>query len=275
MRLSQHVVDCRLSLQSGSGMSAFKLIVVQLFNPKYLRVLRRAYMVGSSGVRKHIAEKYRQVVATINAAFKPLSVFFISQLSGIAEGEVLAILEPIRSIVDLSSRSGLERFLDAPPESFSEEMQGVKFYHATMKEFITGNSIGGENDQVFFIKDANKYFIGLPLLRFFNKSCEQDAFGLPVILPLGDKQKWEDFSERKRHLPHHLRYTHIYLLDHLDPSQLFAQESNLQNEFNTFLTRNLVTFMHLVPLREPRKEFPDGFDELEKLEKSNLCFIGM
>ncbi|KAF8336495.1 uncharacterized protein EI90DRAFT_181562 [Cantharellus anzutake] len=240
-------------------------------NLEYLRVLRRAYMVGSFAVRKHIAEKYRHVVAIINAAFEPLSVFFISQLSGIAEGEVLAILEPIRSIVDLSSRSGLERFSEDPPDSSSQEMQGVKFYHATMKEFITGDSIGNENDAVFFIRDANKYFIGLPLLQFFNNSCERDVFGEPVILPLGDKQTWEDFWERKRHLPHHLRYTRQYLLEHLDPSQLFAQESNLQNEFNTFLTRNLVTFMHLVPLHEQRKlGFPDGFHEFKNRHSFKL-----
>ncbi|KAF8336471.1 uncharacterized protein EI90DRAFT_3045857, partial [Cantharellus anzutake] len=239
-------------------------------NLEYLRVLRRAYIVGSSGVRKDIAEKYRHVVAIINAAFEPLSVFFISQLSGIAEEEVLAILEPIGSIVDLSSESGLERFSEVPPESSSKKMQGVKFYHATMKEFITGDSIGSENDQVFFIKDANKYFIGLPLLRFFNNSCERDVFGEPTILPLGDEWTWGDFWERKRCLPHHLRYTREYLLGHLDPSQLFAQESNLQNEFNTFLTRNLVTFMHLTSNSEYGKGFPDGFDGFKNCDSFKL-----
>ncbi|KAF8330738.1 uncharacterized protein EI90DRAFT_3059111, partial [Cantharellus anzutake] len=179
-------------------------------NKEYLRVLRRAYIVGSSGVRTHTAKKYRQVVATINAAFEPLSVFFISQLSGIAEEEVLAILDPICSIVDLSSKFGLERssesLPESPPESSSEEIQGVKFYHATMKEFIMGDPIGDDNDKVFFIRDANKYFIGLPLLRFFNSSCERDMFGLPTVLPLGDAGKWSDYMERKHCLPHHFRY---------------------------------------------------------------------
>ncbi|KAF8336489.1 uncharacterized protein EI90DRAFT_3045948 [Cantharellus anzutake] len=239
-------------------------------NLEYLRVLRRAYMVGSSGVRKHIAEKYRQVVATINAAFEPLSVFFISQLSGITEGEVLAILEPIRSIVDLSSKSDLERFSENPPESPSGEMQGVKFYHATMKEFITGDWISSENDQVFFIRDANKYFIGLPLLRFFNNSCEWDVFGDPTSSPLRHERSRVVREDKKHHRPHHLRYARQYLLEHLDPSQLFAQGSNLQNEFNTFLTRHLVTFMHLAPINEHRQVFPDGFDEFKHCDSFKL-----
>ncbi|KAF8336418.1 uncharacterized protein EI90DRAFT_172915 [Cantharellus anzutake] len=74
---------------------------------EYLRILRRAYMSDSSGVPPHIATKYRQLVGTITVAFEPLSVFSMSQLLGIAEEEVLAVLEPISSIVDLSEESGL------------------------------------------------------------------------------------------------------------------------------------------------------------------------
>ncbi|KAF8336397.1 uncharacterized protein EI90DRAFT_171742 [Cantharellus anzutake] len=147
-------------------------------------------------------------------------------------------------------------------------MKGVKFYHATMKEFIMGDSIGNENDKAFFIKDANQYFIGLPLLRFFNNSCEHRVFGEPATLPLGDKRKWSDFLKRER--PHHLQYTRKYLLEHLDPSQLFAQGSNLQNEFNTFLTRNLVTFMHLAQNFERDEGFPDGFDEFKDHDSFKL-----
>ncbi|KAF8313922.1 uncharacterized protein EI90DRAFT_3136372 [Cantharellus anzutake] len=137
-----------------------------------------------------------------------------------------------------------------------------------MKEFITGDPIGNENDKVFFIRDVNKYFIGLPLLRFFNNSCEQGVFGEPSILPLGDKRKWSDFLKREH--PHHLRYAREHLLEHLDPSQLFAQKSNLQNEFNTFLTRNLVTFMHLAPLYEQNQRFPDGFDKFTNNDSFKL-----
>ncbi|KAF8330924.1 uncharacterized protein EI90DRAFT_3059884 [Cantharellus anzutake] len=210
-------------------------------NLGYLRILRRAYIFDSSGVPPHIAENYRQVVATINVAFEPLSVFSMSQLLGIGEEEVLAILDPISSIVDFSEESGLEH----SSQTSSEDPKVVKFYHATMKEFIAGDPIGDENDKVFFIKDVNKYFLGPPLLRLFNNSCERDVFGEPAILPLGDRRKWDDFMERDLHHPQHLRYTRRHLLRHLDPSQLFAQGSNLQNEFNTFLMRNLVTYMHL------------------------------
>ncbi|KAF8333224.1 uncharacterized protein EI90DRAFT_3053448, partial [Cantharellus anzutake] len=235
-------------------------------NLEYLRILRRAYIFDSSGVPPHIAENYRQVVATINVAFEPLSVFSMSQLLGIAEEEVLAILDPISSIVSFYEESGLER----SSQTSSEDPKGVKFYHATMKEFIAGDPIGNENDKVFFIKDVNKYFLGPRLLRLFNKSCERDVFGEPAILPLGDEQKWDDFMERELDRPQYLRYTRRHLLKHLDPSELFAQGSNLQNEFNTFLTRNLVTFMHLASFDEFNKGFPDGFDEFKNCDSFKL-----
>ncbi|KAF8330907.1 uncharacterized protein EI90DRAFT_3124129 [Cantharellus anzutake] len=129
--------------------------------------------------------------------------------------QLLAILDPISSIVGFSEEScGLER---SSPTS-SEDPKGVKFYHATTKEFIAGDPIGNENDRVFFINDVNKYFLGPRLLRFFNNSCERDVFGEPaILLPLGDKRKWDDFMERELHSPQHLRYTRPrrHLLKHL------------------------------------------------------------
>ncbi|KAF8333234.1 uncharacterized protein EI90DRAFT_643170 [Cantharellus anzutake] len=211
-------------------------------NSEYLRVLRRAYVVDSSGVRPQTAKKYFQVVGTIIAAHEPLSVFSMSQLLGMSEEEVLAILEPISSLVDLSQVSRSERSSGNPPV----DAKSVIFYHATMKEFITGDPIGNENDRVFFFKDVKGYFLGLPLLRFLNNSTP-DVFGMPTTPPLGDEQKWKDFREfhRPYHHPQHLQYAIKYLFRHLDPSQLFAQDNDLQNEFNTFLVRNLVTFMLL------------------------------
>ncbi|KAF8341674.1 uncharacterized protein EI90DRAFT_1764052 [Cantharellus anzutake] len=48
---------------------------------------------------------------------------------------------------------------------------------------------------------------------------------------------------------YHRRFSYVikYLLKHLDPSQLFSQESiELQNEFNSFITQKyILTFMHL------------------------------
>ncbi|KAF8336315.1 uncharacterized protein EI90DRAFT_158755 [Cantharellus anzutake] len=54
------------------------------------------------------------------------------------------------------------------------------------------------------------------------------------------------------------------------PSQLFAQRSKFQNEFDTFLTQNLVTFIHLVPIAEHGKGFPDGFDEFKNCDSFKL-----
>ncbi|KAF8334928.1 uncharacterized protein EI90DRAFT_377070 [Cantharellus anzutake] len=199
---------------------------------EYLRILRQAYVLGSSGIPSDVAKTYRLVVGTIVVAREPMNVSFISQLFEVDENEIYAILEPISSIVDLR-----------------EETLGVTFYDASAKEFLMGEPVGNEEDKVFFIDDVKGYFLGLPLLRLFNGNCEQNVFGVPADLPLGNERKWGEFMAKKYHFQYRWRFHYVvrYLLEHLDPSQLFSRESNeLQNEFDSFITRNyLLTWLHL------------------------------
>ncbi|KAF8327545.1 uncharacterized protein EI90DRAFT_1765050 [Cantharellus anzutake] len=214
---------------------------------EHLRILRRAYMVGSSGVRLSIAKKYREVVGTMVAAHEPLSVQDMAHLLSVAEAEIYAILQPISSMAILPLQS----------------TENLKFRDAMVKEFITGDPIGNANDRVFFISDVKGYFLGLPLLRVFNDSCDRNTLGIPTEPPLGDRMKWRDFwpsSQLRSYFvyPHlkYLTYAANFLLGHLDPSELFSQESNeLQQEFNSFLTRNLHVFTLLMtrPFEVPQE----------------------
>ncbi|KAF8341564.1 uncharacterized protein EI90DRAFT_1754486 [Cantharellus anzutake] len=215
---------------------------------EYLRILRQAYMPDSSGIHSDAAKKYCLVVGAIIAARMPMNVSFMSQLFKIGEDEIRATLEPISSIVNLPSGN----------------TEGVTFYHASAKEFIMGEPIGDEKDKVFFIDDVKGYFLGLPLLRLFKNYCEQDAFGIPTKPPLGDRRIWKEFMVKKKDYQRRFSYVIKYLLNHLDPSQLFSQKSNeLQSEFNSFITqRYILTFMHLQDeektiRRDRRFLFPD------------------
>ncbi|KAF8327542.1 uncharacterized protein EI90DRAFT_1765193 [Cantharellus anzutake] len=222
-------------------------------NSEYLRILQRAYMLDSSGVRQRTAERYLQVVGTIIAAHKPFSIHSISEVLKIPEAETYAILEPISSMVDLSL----------------QDTEGLKFYHATAKEFISGKPTGTENDKVFFINDPKGYLLGLPLLQLFNDSCEGDLFGIPTNPPFGAEQKWMHFEERKMYLPDHLQYAVEYLFRHLDPRQLFSQEpSELQNAFRSLLTpQSSLTFTLLSPegLTLPEEFLPFNDHDVFKL----------
>ncbi|KAF8336988.1 uncharacterized protein EI90DRAFT_97281 [Cantharellus anzutake] len=150
-------------------------------NWEYLRILRQAYMLDSSDIHPDVAKKYRLVVGTIVVACVPMNIPFMSQLFKLAKDEICATLEPISSIVN-------HPLGDA---------DFVTLYHATAKEFILGEPIGNEKDQVFFIDDVKGYFIGLPLLQLFNNHCEQDGFGVPMDPPLGDKRIWREFMVKK------------------------------------------------------------------------------
>ncbi|KAF8316979.1 uncharacterized protein EI90DRAFT_3085547 [Cantharellus anzutake] len=192
---------------------------------EYLRIMRRAYMRNSSSIREQVAKNYREVVGILVAAsWSNLGTDDISQLLGIDEYEVRLTLSPISSIVDLPS----------------DNKQTVKFYHATAKEFITGDPIGKKKDKVFFIHDDKGYSIGLRLLRFVNDVIQKNEFGIPTELPLGDRKKWELFQSKQK--PRVVENVLGHLFSHLDPSLLFAQESNeLQGEFKQFLTRNFLS----------------------------------
>src|SRR5260370_18100396 len=98
----------------------------------------------------HVADNYRLVVGTIVAAWDSLSLYSMSQLLGITDEAIRQILKPISSIVHLPS----------------DDTKGIKFYHATVREFITGTPIGEERDRMFFIDDAEGYFLYSRLLQF-------------------------------------------------------------------------------------------------------------
>ncbi|KAF8316988.1 uncharacterized protein EI90DRAFT_3085576, partial [Cantharellus anzutake] len=193
---------------------------------EYLRIMRRAYMRNSSSIRQQVAKNYRKVVGILVAAsWSDLGTDDISQLLGIAEDEVRSTLRPISSIVDLPS----------------DNKQTVKFYHATAKEFITGNPIGEKQDEVFFIHDVKGHSIGLRLLQFINDVIQTNEFGIPTELPLGDRKKWELFQSKQK--PRVVENVFSHLFSHLDPSLLFSQESNeLQRGFERFLSNNLLLF---------------------------------
>ena len=89
-----------------------------------------------STISPYVLRTYRDVVGTVIAAQKPLSVQTISKILAIPEETIRAALDPIGSIINAPA-SG-----DDP----------VHFYHATAKEFLTGPPHGDENDRDVFLQ---------------------------------------------------------------------------------------------------------------------------
>ncbi|KAF8318543.1 uncharacterized protein EI90DRAFT_3083385 [Cantharellus anzutake] len=202
---------------------------------EYLRILRRAYMSDQSTIPPHVIENYRQVIGTIIAARRPLSLYSMSQLLGIAEDEVHATLEPISSIVEFSSEKS--RSLQSLMRVLRLDAVYPKFYHATMKEFLMDRPFGHESDQSFFINDLKGHFLGPPLLRLVNDVIERNK---SKIRTLGDSKKRKEFQGKKQ--PEHVQYAFRYLFYHSDPSGL---SNEFSSEFDVFLTRNLLSFLTL------------------------------
>ena len=200
-------------------------------NDDYLRILRRAY----SGVHRYVLSTYREVVGTIVVAHKPLSARTISGILGTSKGDVLAILDPIGSIINAPTLG------DDP----------VHFYHATAKEFLSGPPQGNDNDREFFFNDTKGAFLALPLLKVLNHNLKRNMANTADSIPLGDGSRIDLEA-----LPKHVVYAARYWSKHLD---LSSASEELWGELRLFLTTKLLFWLELSP---------------PKLAELSLLFVG-
>ena len=186
-------------------------------NDDYLRILRRAHF----GVSPYMLSTYREVVGTIIVAREPLSARTISEILGISEGDVLAVLDPIGSIINAPTLG------DDP----------VHFYHATAKEFLTGPPQGDENDREFFFKDTKGVFLALPLLKVLNHNLKQNMANTADSIPLGEGRPI-DLKTISKYITYAARYWSM----HLD---LSSASEELWGELRLFLTTKLLFWLEL------------------------------
>jgi hypothetical protein len=217
-----------LTLQRAFHMVKDGAAVPTDLNGEYLRILRRAY----SGVSPGALHTYREVVGTVIAANKPLGVGTISKILNISRGDILAALDPICSIIDVPA-SG-----DDP----------VHFYHATVREFLTGPPQGNKDEQEFFISDVKGAFLTLPLLKTLNykNNLKQNMVNndteIPLSEPLQSPFITRDLSGIFGEGGKHVTYAAEYWSSHLDLS-LASEE--LWGELRLFLTTKLLFWIEL------------------------------
>ena len=190
-------------------------------NDDYLRILQRA----NFGVSPYVLSTYREVVGTIIVACEPLGVGTISRILGMSEEDVLAILDPIGSIINAPTSS------DDP----------VHFYHATAKEFLTGPPQGDDNDQEVFFNGAKGAFLALPLLKVLNRNLKRNMGNTADSIPLGQTRPID-----LRTLPKHIAYAVQHWSTHLD---LSSASEELWGELRLFLTTKLLFWLEL-PMSE-------------------------
>ena len=165
-------------------------------NDDYLRILRRAYF----DVRRYVLSTYREVVGTIIVVHESLSARAISEIIGISEGDVLAVLDPISSVVNAPTLG------DDP----------VHFYHATAKEFLTGPPQGDDNDRgFFFFNDAKGAFLALLLLKILNPNQKRNMAKTADSITLGEATLIDVEFET---IPKHILYAAKHWSKHLDLS---------------------------------------------------------
>ena len=186
-------------------------------NDDYLRILRRAYF----GVPPYVLSTYREVVGAIIVAREPLSVGTISKILSIPEGDVLAILDPIGSIINAPTLG------DDP----------VHFYHATAKEFVTGPPQGDENDREFFFNDAKGAFLALPLLKILNRNLKRNMANTADSIPLGEGR-----PANLTRISKHIAYAAKHWPMHLD---LSSAAEELWGELRSFFTTKFLFWLEL------------------------------
>ena len=197
-------------------------------NDDYLRIMRRAY----SSAPCQVLSTYREVVGTIIVAHTSLSVGTISEILCTSEGDVLAVLDPIGSIINAPALG------DDP----------VHFYHATAKEFLTGPPQGDENDREFFFNDTKGVFLGLPLLKILNHNLKRNMANIPDSIPLGEER-----PVALKTIPKHIAYAVQHWPAHLD---LSSASEELWGELRSFLTTKLLFCLELPDAETRRRAMP-------------------
>ena len=187
-------------------------------NDDYLHILRRA----NFGVSPCVLSTYREVVGTIIGACEPLGIGTISGILRTSNGDVLAVLDPIGSIIDAPTLS------DDP----------VHFYHATAKEFLTGPPQGDDNDREFFFKfNDEKASLALTLLKILNHNLKRNMGNTADSIPLGQGRRID-----LQTLPEHIVYATQHWSTHLD---LSSASEELWGELRLFLTTKLLFLFEL------------------------------
>ena len=189
----------------------------------YLRILQRAYF----GVPHCMLSTYREVVGTIVVVREPLGVSTISKILGISEEDVLAVLDPIGSIINAP--------VDKP----------AHFYHATAKEFLTGPTQGDEKDRAFFFNNTKGAFLALPLLKILNHNLRRNMANTADSIPLGEGRPADPKA-----IPAHIMYAAQHWSTHLD---LSSASEELWGELHSFLTTKLPFWLELSRLSALRK----------------------
>ena len=163
---------------------------------------------------------YHEVVGTIIVAHAPLSARTISEILDTSEEDVLAVLDPIRSIIN------------APVN------KPVHFYHATAKEFLTGPPQGNDNDREFLFNDAKGAFLALPLLKVLNHNLERNMANIVDSITFGERTLIDVET-----LPKHILYAAKHWSKHLD---LSSASEELWGELRLFLTTKLLFWLELL-----------------------------
>ena len=187
-------------------------------NDDYLRILRRAY----SGAPRDVLSTYREVVGTVIVAHEPLSARTISEILSTSEGDILAVLDPIGSIISAPT-SG-----DDP----------VHFYHATAKEFLADSPQGDDNDRKFFFNDTKGAFLALPLLKILNHNLKRNMGNTADSIPLGEGRR----IGLEIIIPKHITYAAQHWSTHLD---LSSASEELWGELRLFLTTKVLFWLEL------------------------------
>ena len=192
----------------------------------YSQVLKYSLVEkGDNEERAVTAECFRGVVGPIVILFDPLSYISLAELIGVPPHSVLAILDNLRSVLDVPASQ------DHP----------IQLLHPSFRDFLLRPDRCLHREFCVDGKATQKHIL-LKCIRLMSMYLKQDMceLGLPGALPVK-----VDKGSVKKHIPAHLQYACLYWVHHLIRSDIMDDDLN---EAHLFIQEKLLYWIETLSL---------------------------
>jgi hypothetical protein len=170
----------------------------------YLPVLRQAIAVAKGLGTEDGVAIFKMVIGSLILLYDPLSATALSNLLGIAIGDVGVFIPPLRSVLHLTEK------LHSSPDPLGT----IKLFHLSFRDFLTDPALHNVEGGEFWINEAlaHSKLAGHCLSLLSSGALKQDVCGVKAP---GIRRVSVSKAKVISHLPEAVRYACCYWVQHL------------------------------------------------------------
>ncbi|KAA8894763.1 hypothetical protein FN846DRAFT_972715 [Sphaerosporella brunnea] len=209
------------SMEDGSPTEQLDLI--------YTKVLRYAVVEYlEPDIKDRLSQRFRRIVGSIVILFDTLTASALAELLGTEQGEVMATLGSLSSVLDHSEKQGSH----------------IKLLHPSFRDFLLDDRRC--RDPQFHIAGDNAHrYLVVSCLNLMSKHLKKDICSLRFP---GTLKSEVDPSRVRQHLPQEVQYACRYWVNHLQRINVKFRDNELLNRVHKFLKEHFLHWLEALSL---------------------------